>query len=107
MRSGHTADWSNVPSSRSRATDWPVTDSTDSAAIVTIRAGIVNQRYSRFGPGHDACGGRSRARRDFGADIGDDLAEVTVDDLGGVGPSAVEHPLDLRGPDARPDRAKN
>ena len=44
VRSGDTANWSNVPSSRSRAMDWPVTDSTDSAAIVTIRAGIVNQR---------------------------------------------------------------
>ena len=41
--------WSNVPSSRSRATESAVTSSPTSCAMIAMRPGTVNQVNVRFG----------------------------------------------------------
>ena len=51
-RKGVTSNWSNVPSSRSRATDMAVKSRVWSSVRVPIKLGIMCQRVSRFGLYH-------------------------------------------------------
>ena len=48
-RKGVTSNWSNVPCSRSRATDMAVSISVPIIVSVPIRLGIMLQRESRLG----------------------------------------------------------
>ena len=48
-RNGVTSNWSNVPCSRSRATDMAVSSSVCIIVSVPIKPGIMFQRVSRFG----------------------------------------------------------
>ena len=51
-RKGVTNNWSNVPCSRSRATDMAANSSVCSMVSVPIRPGIMFQRVSRLGLYH-------------------------------------------------------
>ncbi len=51
-RSGVTSSWSNVPCSRSRATESAVTSMVTSKVNTPMMPGTKNQRLSRFGLNH-------------------------------------------------------
>ena len=97
--SGETSNCSNVPSSRSRATDSAVTIRPISVVKMATRPGTVFQVLSEFGlnqirGGHDA--GRRMAQGALSqlvVEAGDDVGGIAGHDLRGVRAAAVENQL--------------
>ena len=94
-RNGVTSNWSNVPCSRSRATDMAVSSSVCIMVSVPIRLGIMFQRVSRLGLYQarldhlDRRPGLAVVRLPVGVERLDDGADVAHGDAGGVGVAAV------------------